>query len=576
MTSIHKKDWLWAVGLSMFSAILLFLPSLQALGGKENSIFMQIYEAFFHTQQPEHILGDGVDPTGSFWIVGFVQDVLQGKRDTIVPELYAPFGVDLGIHEGFAWIDTLFAIPLRWWIGSPGFYNLHVLLTLFYTGIASYALFRYISKDHWLSLLLSHLMVVNEFVYQEISYGRPTQANWMFACLCTLMGFRLMKHSSPMSDWKGSIGLGILLGAFCLTYWFGAVGLGATLGMWIITRYLQQKQYKLLGIHGVLCVLGVTAVVAPIAWRAIYPILLGKGSIAYNSILEKPITTWSFLQLPIYGKEMLLSLEDVWIFIHGRHFPIVLLLSCISTVSWLFYRKKWGWAILLCWSICLPFGSSLVIFEQIIPTPYAVLEWIFPPLVRCNFPDRLMVTPLLITYCSIALLWKNNLWNRTWIRWSVPLLLIANLVIVWKSHSPNVQAFQINQALVDLTKKSPGGLIEFPIDRGNQTYVQSEFHHQAILTGPGMMTIQPPASKRYIEHNTVLQDLVALNQNGYHPQYKPELVDILQLHKDGFRYFVFYLEEIQQPVAVFEKYFRVKGTLYEQYGIYVIPLEIPQ
>ena len=124
------KEGLWVLLGGLVSGLLLFVPSLSKLGGENRGVFGQLGETFFHSSEKEALLGDGVDPIGSFWIVGFVEEILGGERNAIDDRLYAPYGLDLGMNEGYAWLDTLFAMPLRWLIGSPGFYNLHVLCTL--------------------------------------------------------------------------------------------------------------------------------------------------------------------------------------------------------------------------------------------------------------------------------------------------------------------------------------------------------------------------------------------------------------------------------------------------------------
>ena len=572
----RRLEWLSVVGCAWLSALLLFIPSLSELGGTEQSLFMQLYEAFFHTAEPEMILGDGVDPTGSIWIVGFVEEVLFQGRPTMVKELYSPYGLDLGVHEGFAWLDTLFAIPLRWMIGTPGFYNWHVFNTLMFSFIGCYVLFKHVSKSVWPSLFLSHLLVVNEYVYQEISYGRPTQVNWLFGALFVYAAIRMAEERDT---WHWPLLTGLFFGAYCLTYWFGAVGLGFVVFCWLVKSFLGEKSIRSLLRNFAVSVGALVLLVFPICWRAIEPILQGRGSKSYSAFLADPAKTLEILglSLPIYSTEVLLSWEDFLIFVNGRHYPLTLWIAsaCLMVLS-IRYRKGW---VLFAWvvTILLPVGSALTINNTVYPTTYAFLEWVFPPLVRCNFPDRLMLSPLLVTNVLLLVVWSSNVrmsvdrW-KNWMVGAVFVALIGNIAYVWSSHTPKVQAFQINRALVKTAKQNPGGFVEFPFDLGNNTYVQSEFHRQPILTGPGMMMVQPPASKRYRLQNKVLQDLNTINTSGFNPSIKMDELSLLQLEKDGFKHLILYTDEIQQPVSQFERYLRTKGTAHPKYGVHIIPI----
>lgn len=571
------KEMLLVLSMGLLSAFLLFWPSLSKLGGKNNSFFGQLYESFFHTHRKEALLGDGVDPLGSFWIVGFVEDILGGKRSSIAPELYAPFGLDLGVHEGYAWLDTLFAMPLRWLIGSPGFYNLHVFCTLLLSFCACYLLFRKVGQNQVLALLFAHLCVVNEFVYQEISYGRPTQSNWLFGALFVWSSFSLLKNKKSII-W--AVLSGLFLGAFCLIYWFGAAGLGFGMALVLFYDHIREKKW-LLGLrNAALLIASTSLVVLPITWRAVKPILSGKGSKAYSHLLNSPTDNIDLLlfSFPIYSSEIILSFSDLWIFIKGRHYPYFLLLTFVLTLLFTLYKRKFFWAVILCIVMMLPIGSALTLFSTVIPTSYALLEWIFPPLVRCNFPDRLMLTPLLMVFCAVLWIFRTEgtaLLSRLGAKVGLPILLLLlgiNLWHVWGSHTPAIQIFEVNKALVTTAKSQPGGFIEFPYTKGNDTYVQTEFHRQQILTGPGMMMIHPPESKRYLKQNKLLLALEKINTRGFSPADKIPIIDLLELQKDGFRHLVLYLDKIKQPVGVFERYLRNKGKSYPKYGVHIIQL----
>jgi hypothetical protein len=572
------KEWGLALVVGWATALLMFWPSLGKLGGMENAVPWQIYESFFHTANPEQLLGDGADPLGSFWIVGFVQDILFGPETAKTPLLYAPLGLDLGLHEGYAWLDTLFAMPLRALIGSPGFYNAHVFTTLMFGVVVCTLLFRQLVSFP-IALLMGYLLVCNEFVYQEIAFGRPTQVNWYCSALFMLCVVKLLK--APEKWWFAALG-GLAFGGCCLTYWFGAAGLGFVLLLVMLYEHIRKGKVKLGVRNAAVMMVGVLVVILPVAGRLIWPIVQGEANGAYEPMLNFRADEYHFLGMsfPIYSTEPILSWADSKRFVLGRHYPLWLLAMTLITVPILLFKRWWSAVIVVLVAVLIPVGASLTIKGVVIPGPFAVIEWIFPPLVRCNFPDRLMLTPLLIIPLALLLCIGPSLdsWVLQQRKKFVALascIAIGNLYVVWNSHEPAVTEMKVNQALIEVTSKSPGALIEFPFTMGNETYVQTEFHHQPVLTGPGMMMIHPARHKRYLKRKEFFQTLELVNQKGYRPSIKISDIDRLELYKDGFRHIVLYTEALQRPPHHFERLLKTQGEAFVDDGVYIIPLELP-
>ena len=575
---MNRKELLWTAGAAILTALLMFWPSLESLGGAENGRFGQLYEAFFHTGDPEILLGDGADPLGSFWIVGFVQDLILGNGTAKTTLLYAPKGLDLGLHEGYAWIDTLLAMPLRALIGSPGFYNLHVLTTLVLGVMVCTLLFRQVVSFPY-ALLSAHLLVCNEFVYQEIAFGRPTQVNWICAALFAMCVLKLVQNPKR---WGMALLGGVAFGGYCLTYWFGAAGLGFVMLLVLLYEHIRQREF-LLGLRNAfLMLLGVLIVILPVAGRLIWPILQGEPNIAYAHLLENSVRDYQLLGMsfPIYSAEPVLSWSDAKRFVLGRHYPLWLLCTAVCTVVVLLWKKKWSGLLLILVALLIPIGAALTIQGVVVPGPYAVIEWIFPPLVRCNFPDRLMLTPLLVVPLGLLLcvgpaldrLLQNF---RGALIAAGGIVVLGNMFWVLNSHEPAVTSFQINRALIQVAREAPGGLIEFPFEQGNESYVQTEFHHQPVLTGPGMMMIHPAVHKRYMKRNQLFQALQDVNSLGFRPSQKIPDIDRLELLNDGFRHIVLYTDSLNRPAHHFERLLMAEGVAYPEYGIHVIPLEAP-
>jgi hypothetical protein len=565
------------VAAAFLSAFILFLPSLDALGGDKGSLLQNIAGAFFQTTDPEPLFGDGVDPLGSFWIVDFVERILWHGESAYTRTLYAPYGLDLGLHEGYAWLDTLFAMPLMHLVGMPGFFNLHVLCSLVLSFAGCYLFFHHLSGHRGAALVLAHLCVVNQFVYQEISFGRPTQVNWLFGALFALFCVRMLESKS---SWGPPALAGLCLGAMCLTYWFSAAAVAFGMGLVLLAGHAHERRWFLALRNATLLFAGTAIVVLPVCWRVVQPILAGKGSKSYSKMLEDPVAMfelWGF-KLPLYGTDYVTDLDSLWTFLMGRHYPLSLLAGALIVVpaAFAFRKRIWLWGALP--ALLLPIGSSLQWNGTVIPTTFALLEQLFPPLVRCNFPDRLMMAPMLLVLGIIAAAWpqlQDRLHGRRWMQ-ALPIaslvLLVGNASWVLSSHTPRVQSFSVNRALVKTAKKKPGGFIEFPFEMSNSTYVQSAFHRQQLLTGPGMMTVQPRETTVYLQRNAVLADLEKLDASGYTPAMRWKEREMLELHKDGFRHLVLYTDEIEKPVKVFERYLRTKGEAFPEYGVHIIEL----
>ena len=83
------RVFLVVVLFSILNAAFFFSPTIPILGKDGTGFWSVLYEAFFHTGNPEVIFGEGTDPLGSFWIVTKVRHMLTGESGTSLTEFYS-------------------------------------------------------------------------------------------------------------------------------------------------------------------------------------------------------------------------------------------------------------------------------------------------------------------------------------------------------------------------------------------------------------------------------------------------------------------------------------------------------
>ena len=563
------RDWFWIFVFGNLNAMLFFLPVLFELGGRTKNPFLMIYRAFFHTEEIEVLIGDGVDPLGSFWIVSKVRHMLTGQSETVLKELYAPKGFDIALHEGYAWADTLFAMPWELLIGSPGFYNIHVYQTLLLSFIACTALFRAAGLPLFYALILSNVALLHPFGVGEVAYGRPTQMNWVFLC-CFLIGILKLQKGHRFAFW--TIWTGVSLGVSCLVYWFGgaAVGLcGAIAYFFHCLRDWRKWKAWLAGLGVALIACGLTLAVT---WRVSKPILMGKANDAYKNISQ----TSSFdidLGLFTIPIRRVNSLDDwskiVELFVLSSIPFIVAALGMVTFLSRGVWKKHWPWLIAGLIAIGIPLDYGIDIAGSTIPTGYSLLQIVFPPIVRCLFAERLMVAPTLVLLLIFSLSFSLNFRDSKYYRWLFLGILFMNLSHIPLKNDMFTIQFQPSKALISLQ----GGLIEVPFEKTNESYVQQLWHEEQIIGGPGIMMLRGKAHQRYFSNNKLLMSLEKMSQGEHQNIATFGKRDILQLRKDGFRYVVLYLNEIEGKPDRFKHHLGQKPIVFEDEKIWAFDLK---
>ena len=104
-----------------------------------------------------------------------VKEMILLRNDTFMDGLYYPVGFDLGMHTGFAWVDTLVSIPLAalmwlyWLLQSSCISNMCPFLL--FVDLAYSEVWAYPCSTVLHSVLLGYF---HAFTFFEINLGRPT------------------------------------------------------------------------------------------------------------------------------------------------------------------------------------------------------------------------------------------------------------------------------------------------------------------------------------------------------------------------------------------------------------------
>lgn len=570
------KEILGVVIASMINASLYFISVLDELGGIENNIFTQIYQAFFHTSNPEIIIGEGADPVGSFWIVSKVKEMLLGQSPTNLPDIYAPYGYDIALHEGYAWADTVFGMPWEMLIGAPGFYNIHVFQTLCLSFTGMYLVFRVMKIPWILRITLAHLCTFHAFGIDEIAYGRPTQMHWMWMAFTVIGLFKILYGDLKSSTFRWSVFTGISMGISCLVYWFGAVAVGFSLTIVFLLELFRIDHWKQRLIHGVIAATTSILVALGITWRVSKSVLMGNGNDAYNHMIAGSQSGIHFLGIELQhkGVHQVETFADINWMIDWTGIPIICILLWIILISagqsW---TRFWPWHLATFIALSIPMDRAIQFLDMTIPTTYSWLRAIFPPLVRCYWSNRMMIAPTMMLTISSALVLHHWLSHQSkQVHQHINILFIVLLGLNMSYVPTKGNMFTTSFTIQHPLKKLKGGLIDIPLRASNEEYVQQLWHRQPILGGPAYGNLQSAAHKRYVSRNSILQELENIHQNCRPNNPQIHKRDLLELYKDDFRWIILHLDYLRCPIGDFEQYVQQDAKHFSKYRIAILPL----
>ncbi len=506
-----------------------------------DSFWEALLDIFLYPSTPEYMLGAGIDQMGTFWIFSSIPSLIASNG--YIEGIYFPIGWDIGWNTGFAWADGLFSLPLQW-LGIPAFYNIHIVFTLWtsFMGICWLLSKVFHSKSWTMTVVIPIIAIVTlntPFAFEEIAMGRPTQVYWW--PLCLYLGLVFSWKDSSNLQWGKTILIGISFAISCLVYWFGAVAIGMCVGSAMILQTLFQKHRKE---HIVRCLIAggfAIGVIGICTFRMLRD--LWTQSNTFEQLNSIPITTVKIgtFSFPIYDQVIIHS-SNQWFQIlsdHPTSIPILIFgfLGIIIPIGWK-SRLPWMFAWIL--SLGIPITGAFVFYNTTIPTGQTLLQWIFPLLLRCENPERMMVATSLLSLVTGGMAVRSLLINTKTPIWvPISLIILLGTSITWpKSEDLQISSFVVDHFRISVANAHPGGMIDVPLSRSENTYIQQIYHHQPILGGPGLNRVQPIKHKMYCENNRILKGLIELEQTG-NTNIEISKSDIQRLIADGFSIIIY-------------------------------------
>ena len=533
-----------------------------------------LWDIFVAESTPEYMLGAGVDQLGTFWIFGSLTEILQNGG--ILPSIFHPIGWDIGWHTGYAWLDGLISLPLQI-LGVPTFYNLHVALTLWlsFMGICWLFVQRGQSIGQWiLAPLVASLALWTPFGFEEISMGRPTQLYWIFSTV--FFGLLVRGINNNSIRWY-SVLLGLMLTCSCFVYWFGGVAVGFCGGVIALCQiYSQTNRKRFIGAN---LIAGLVAIGSSVLITHKMLFDMWSNTRSFEQLSETPITYWSVLDLPIYSATRLHNWNSMWQLLseHPSTLPVLCLglLGCLVPYDW---KERFPWMIGWILSLGIPLKGALLIGDWTIPTGQGVLQWVFPLLLRCEYPERMVVAPTLLSIilCSLAFSSMNKRITNT--RWRGFLTLTLMGSIGLELTPPRTQDLKVSSVVVDevrleIAHRFPGGMIDVPFSRSENTYIQQLFHKQPLLGGPGLNRVQPAEHIEYCNSNGLLSALEEMDKDGQtRRSFTTE--DIQKLIDDGFSVLLYDPQSRRIGTEPLEEFLGIDSDyLHQRTGIRVYTLK---
>ena len=574
--------------MSALASWLWFVDIFWNLAPNSSSYTEALGSIFFRTDQKEFFLGDTTDLQGTIWVFHHFANLVDGSGNTVLSDLYAPIGFDLGLNTGFAWADAALAYPYVKWIGIPGFYNLHIFITLCGNVFLLSMLFRMMKLSLLPAFGLSLLCIFQDFTQDELFQGRPTQVHWWFQIGMLMAMLKMTTLQSTFSRRWAIIG-GVSLAGACLTYWFGGASLGfitAIVGIFYIGQYLIQRnkeQALTLVKNGswfasvaILLTLGCT-------WRLSQMYLNGENTQLFELLRETPWVEWDFLgrTVPLTTVAHIDSLDKVIEYMSGSHLPETIWTLWLASLIPLGFKDRWPWIVGSTLALFLPLPSALNFGDIWIPSTNGLLHWIFPPMERCGFPERLVVAPILITGVSMGLLLatlEQRLQSlHQWGSYSGMMILggwIGYQAIQEIPSNTPISSLQIDRDILLITESLPGGIIHVPVEEAGNAFVQQMFHQQPILTGPGADAVRPTAHIKYCEANSLLVALETLAKES-HPLLPAFLEEDRQkLLDDGFKWIQVDLRKSASQWKAYEDLLGTSGIHRANRHLLALPLSL--
>ena len=584
--ALHFLFWgMWGI----FFSWMWFRPMFWNMTEYQDSMWVALWDIFIWPSEPEYMLGAGIDQLGTFWIFGSLPEILHNNGH--LPNIFYPIGWDIGWHTGYAWLDGILSLPLQL-LGVPTFYNLHVAATLWLSFVGccwmlkqSLSLPMGNERVHpmfalfaWgLIPLCSFLALSTPFAFEEVGMGRPTQVYWLFSYL--FVGL-ILSSEDTTDKWSGkSILIGLCMAASCFVYWFGGVAVGFCAGATVLCAIVQQQHRWAFVLRNALS--GLVAIGSVVFVASSMLLALWEGSNGFAQLSQSPIRSWSPLELPLYDVLYIHNANSLWtVFINHPSTLPVLTIGLFGAICPWGWASRWPWVIGWILSLGIPITGAIIIGDWVIPTGQGILQWLFPLLLRCEYPERMVIAPTLFSLvlglqairATVRALENRYAFKHVFMVVFAIGLGLASQIQLPTQETLQVSSFVIDDVRMEIANRFPGGMIDAPFSRSENTYIQQLFHKQPLLGGPGLNRVQPQAHKDYCNANPLLKGLEELDHVG-HSDLKFTNADIQTLIEDGFSVIVFDPQARRFSAEILEHFIKVSPSFTDdRTGIRAYPL----
>jgi len=431
---------------------------------------------------------------------------------------------------------------------------------------------------------LAGICIHNDVVADELLHGRPTQVHLWFHALFLISILKLTQYRTAHTRRWAIFGGSMLAGA-CLTYWFGGASLGfiaaiiASLSSLSIPK--NFRSFSLPRLTDGLVLSGTAITVAAVCTWRLSAHYLGGGDSLFDDLQPTTWTEWTFLgrTIPLTSVAHISSWESFTEAISRNILP--------STLWWVWglslfpiaFKQRWPWLVGASLALFLPLPSAFNFGEVWVPTTNAFLHWIFPPMERCGFPERLVITPILIIAVSAAMGiadLEHRLKNKTTIGFWIGSLTVSIILLMNTLDGiptkPKVSALKADRDVLMVTEVLPGGIIHVPVEEAGNAFIQQMFHRQPILTGPGADTVRPKEHVEYCNNNSLLRALELLAKENHPLQPVFDETDRQKLIDDGFTWIQVDLRKSASPAEAYATLLGHQGLLRTNRHFLAIPL----
>lgn len=307
---------------------------------------------------------------------------------TRCPLINYPYGA-LILEEVGNNYDQVLSVPFQRLLGFPAYYNVMVILQMFFNALAGYVFIRRLCRDDWCAFFGGAAFAFNPYYLHELTVARhpPTHMYWIPLFLLFLWKTREER------SWMNPLAAGVILALACWSYWFYGYFLIILTVMFLAAaawRYLRpgaggrvEAARRLKSFWGRILLMGGVFLAAVAPYAGFFVSQAARGQLS-NAVMVRSLQQFSDKQLNDALDPA--SLVQAW--------PVLL---AIALAIWLFRRRgmPWFWVSsaalfgLLSLGPVLKWGRApLLVGGSCLGLPFQWLAAVIPYYNRLEWPSR--------------------------------------------------------------------------------------------------------------------------------------------------------------------------------------------